>query len=128
MKNKKITIISLITLSSIIVLETGYIIYNHVQTSKELKNINTTYTNKNDKNDNTETNQIKKIDNTKDWTFNANYDTQGLAESYETKSKEKYYLKDIVVPYLNIDSDYAKSANNEIKDVYDDALKFTKEA
>lgn len=72
------------------------------------------------------TKPVEKIDNTKDWVYEASYDTNKLTSSYETNFKKKYYLKDINVPYLNINSSYAKNANNEIKRVFTNALEVYK--
>lgn len=63
----------------------------------------------------------KKIDESKPWVYDAEYCLNneekiayGLYEGEEFKSKE--YLK---VPYININSDYAKKTNEEIKAMYD---------
>lgn len=68
-----------------------------------------------------------KIDSNKDWVYAAEYEKNIEAESYTTEFEETYYASDIVVPYININSDDAKSANEEIKMVFDDAIKIFNE-
>ena len=44
--------------------------------------------------------------------------------TYSAKdSTADYYAKDITVPYININSIYANSSNNDIKKIFDDAIK-----
>lgn len=62
--------------------------------------------------------EVSKIDDKKEWVHDANYDADFDAVSYKVEDKE-YYEKDIVVPYVNIDSDYAKQVNEEIKKKFD---------
>ena len=65
---------------------------------------------------------ISKVDNTKDWVYGAEYTKNVTADSYSTYY-ETYYAKDIVVPYININSTYANSSNSDIKKIFDDAIK-----
>lgn len=69
-----------------------------------------------------ENNVISKLDNTKDWVYDAEYKKNVNADSYST-SYNTYYAKDIVVPFININSSYATISNNEIKNVFNDAIK-----
>ena len=62
-----------------------------------------------------------KIDEDKDYVYDAEYDT-GDAPSEYAVGIYTYYLKDIVVPYINIDSDGAKAANENIKTVFDELM------
>jgi hypothetical protein len=62
-----------------------------------------------------------KIDKDKDIVYDANYDNRGLASSI-IKPYGVYYLKDVVVPFINIDSSDAAIVNNEIKDIYNTLL------
>ena len=66
-------------------------------------------------------NYNREINNDKEWIYDAEYTKTVNASSYKTQSGT-YYAKDIIVPYINIKSDYATSANNEIKKVFDDAI------
>ena len=63
-----------------------------------------------------------KIDTSKDWVYPADYKKDVINDSYETQYKQKYYVKDIIVPYLNINSSDAKIMQSEIKNVYDEAI------
>lgn len=64
---------------------------------------------------------ISKVDTTKDYVYDAVYDSDDIADSYSTFHKT-FYLKDIVVPYVNIDSEDASKVNDEIKSVYNSAI------
>ncbi len=69
----------------------------------------------------------KKIDESKDYVYDAKYYENEGNKSYETPSGEKIELKDINMPYININSEDAKKANNEIKEIYDKMAKLFKE-
>ena len=64
---------------------------------------------------------VSKSDDTKDWVYDAEYTKNVTADSYSTYYKT-YYAKDIVVPYINVNSSYATTANSEIKNVFNDAI------
>ncbi|MBR3143692.1 hypothetical protein IKF12_00610 [Candidatus Saccharibacteria bacterium] len=64
---------------------------------------------------------VSKQDDSKDWVYDAEYEKDATVDSYST-TFDTYYLKDIIVPYINIDSLYAKDSNREIKSVFDDAI------
>ncbi len=66
--------------------------------------------------------QSLKIDKNKELVYDAEYISNVKSESYETHFGETYYLKDIVVPYININSDYVSNVNNEIKGVFDEVI------
>lgn len=53
--------------------------------------------------------------------YDAEYEKNVNADSYST-SYNSYYAKDIVVPFININSSYAILSNNEIKNVFNDAI------
>ena len=99
----------------------GYIIYGIVNDKDKAKDI--------------------KIDTEKEYVYVANYsydneyeefvrnkdkdeivniDYYGISVSYR---KGTQYLSDLKVPYLNIDSEYAKTANNELEKLYIDYAK-----
>ena len=63
-----------------------------------------------------------KIDEDKDYVYDAEYDTGDAPESYDIGGVATYYLKDIVVPYINIDSEAATKANENIKGIFDELL------
>lgn len=68
-----------------------------------------------------ENNVISKLDNTKDWVYDAECKKNINADSYST-DYNTYYAKDIVVPFININSSYAILSINEIKNVFNDAI------
>lgn len=70
---------------------------------------------------------IKKVDLDKDYTYNATYAIKNLASSYTNDKKTVRYLKDIVVPYVNINSDDAKSVNKEIEQLHSELISSYKE-
>lgn len=51
------------------------------------------------------------------YVYDAKYDSEGYDESY-TNSNGTVYLHDLIVPYINIDSDDAKKSNEEIEKLY----------
>ena len=64
----------------------------------------------------------KKIDESKDWVYNAEYIKENKKIYADSAKTEKYAVnsdKDLVVPYININSEYAKTVNNTIKSLYD---------
>ena len=65
---------------------------------------------------------VSKIDTTKDWVYDAKYTKNVIADSYTTQYNETYYAKDIIVPYININSSYANNSNNKIKEVFNNAI------
>ena len=105
----------------------GFVFYDKV-----LKNhINSPIENWYDKDDDFddyyyENNNVSKIDASKNWIYHATYDKNVLANSYEIAYKT-YYAKDIIVPFINIDSNDAKKVNEEIKGVFDEAINFYNE-
>ena len=52
-----------------------------------------------------------------DFTIDQFININAYSTNYET-----YYAKDIVVPYINIDSAYAKASNNNIKEIFDSVI------
>lgn len=62
----------------------------------------------------------------KGYIYNASYEYNVSKTSYTTNYNKTFYIKDIVVPYINIDSVDAKSANNEIKAVFNKAIEVYK--
>ena len=78
------------------------------------------------KTDNKESKEEKKedtikIDEDKDYVYDAEYDAGSAPEEY-TVGIYTYYLKDIVVPYINIDSEAARKTNESIKEIYNELL------
>lgn len=70
--------------------------------------------------------QSIKIDNNKELVYDANYSYKNFSnESYYSQNMNKTYtLKDINVPYININSEDASDANKEIKALFDELAEF----
>lgn len=73
--------------------------------------------------------EISKIDENEDWVYNAEYSNEELeGKSYKsTVTGTTYSLKDINLPYINIDSPDAEEANEEINKIFEAAAKIFKE-
>lgn len=72
-------------------------------------------------NDNNKTS--KKIDESKDWVYDADYLKENKKIYQDSAKTEEYAVnsnKDLIVPYININSEYAKTVNENIKALYDD--------
>lgn len=72
---------------------------------------------------NNENKVAKKIDESKPWVYDADYKNENKKIYADSKKTEEYASnssKDLVAPYINIDSDYAKEVNEKIKKLYDD--------
>jgi len=54
--------------------------------------------------------------------YDAEYEKNVESSSYETEFGEVYNVEDIEVPFINIKSDDANKANNEIRKVFDSAI------
>ena len=79
--------------------------------------------NVNESNNNNE-NSILKLDANKEWIYDANYNLPTNKESYYGDSDHTKLIKasDLVVPYININSDDAKNINQEIYKLYEDLI------
>ena len=117
-KNNVGLYVIIIVLFALLLSLVGYIIYDKTQNNNvEEKNIVDSTNTNNDTND-----SVSKIDNNKEWVYDAEYEKNVNADSYST-AFETYYAKDIVVPYINVKSSDADIFNNDIKIVFDDAIK-----
>ena len=63
---------------------------------------------------------VNKINPSKYWIYDADYEKDVLADFYLINGP--IYADDIKVPFINIDSNYASFANQEIKKVFDIAI------
>ena len=63
---------------------------------------------------------VNKINPSKYWIYDADYEKDVLADFYLINGP--IYADDIKVPFINIDSNYASKANQEIKKVFDKAI------
>lgn len=122
-RNKKVTIL-LIAIIIVLILAIGVyvglwfagnntkIINNKEEVVKEKENSKTE--------DNKAT---KKIDETKPWVYDADY-KDGKKDKIiipEYSNEEDSVLEKLIVPYININSNYAKSVNEEIRAMYEKA-------
>ena len=71
---------------------------------------------------NTTTKIIEKINNDKEFVYDATYKVNVNQESYMINDTT-YNINDYKAPFINLNSDYVKSTNDEIKKIYDDAVK-----
>ena len=62
-----------------------------------------------------------KVNKLEEFVYDANYDTRGLVQSYP-KEYGVFYLSDISVPYININSDDAHNVNKEIEGIFNNQL------
>lgn len=63
-----------------------------------------------------EENTSKKLDETKPWVYDADYGKDKAVKKVESFSSDK----DLTVPYININSEDANKANDEIKNIYEE--------
>lgn len=99
----------------------GFIVYDKVLSKND--NSNKSSTEKTE----TKTNSlVSKLDKDKDWVYAAEYEKKVTVDYYDL-NHERYYLSDVVVPYFNIDSSFAKEANEETKKVFDKAIEIYNE-
>ena len=114
MEKKNTLLYVIITILCVLVLLLGgYIVYDKLE-----KNDNELSDKKQDENTN-----VTKLDDTRDWIYDAEYEKNVTANSYTTVYNNTYYADDIKVPYINVNSEYAKKANEEIKATFDEAIR-----
>lgn len=116
--NKKVAII---ILAIVLVGLGGFAVYEGLSNISNSK--------KNDINNNTsgtegENNKSIKVDDSKDYIYQANYSSEYTNAYTEYKTnKEVIKLSDIKVPYININSYYSGYINSELKHLYVDSVK-----
>lgn len=107
-RNKKLTIV-LISLIIVLILAIGVCagLWFAGDTTKIINNSE----------EKQEQSNSKKIDETKPWVYDADY-----GKDKENKIVDDYYnfSKDVIVPYININSKDAEKINNEIKNIYEE--------
>lgn len=113
-KKNTVLYVLIVILFVLVVVLGGYIIYDKTQNDKPTTLNDTLNANTN--------NLVSKVDDAKDWVYDAEYSKNVSADSYST-GYNTYYSKDIVVPYINVKSSYADSSNSDIKNVFEDAIK-----
>lgn len=121
-KNNKLIII-IIALIVLIIAVGVYIVYDKVIKNESTVDNSQLNNNQNSNNELLGESSIK-IDDTKDWTYDANYNLPTDKESYYGYSDHSKLIsaKDLIVPYINIDSDDAKIANQEIYNLYEELI------
>ena len=72
---------------------------------------------------------LAKINEDNEWIYDAEYTKKDLeGKSYKSSvTTETYSLEDIKVPFINIDSEDANEANEELKKLFDQAVKLFEE-
>ena len=120
-KNNKGVIALLIVI--IVILSALCVLFATGTISLKSNNVDNNETNQNVIDDNNE-NNISKLDSSKEWVYDANYNLPTNKESYYGYSDHTKLISasDLVVPYINIDSDDAKKVNQEIYKLYEDLI------
>ncbi len=126
-KKNNLVVILLVIFVMISTLLAGYILYDKFLDKDKQENLNNNPTT--NPNENMDTNEsevqenkmVSKINDNKYWVYQANYPKDVKADYY-ILGTNVYYAKDIKAPYINVNSNYAKEANDEIKKAYDEAL------
>lgn len=109
--------IIIIVLAVIVLSIGGYLVYDKFINKNE-ETTTSTKNSENDKLDEIQTDErVKKIDYSKEYVYDAEYEHNATSESYST-SENTYNVSDIVVPFININSTDANSANTMIKGMY----------
>jgi len=121
-KNNKgviaLLIVIILILSALcVLLATGTISFNSNKANENEINENVNNNNNNE-------NSVSKLDESKEWVHDANYNLPTNKESYYGHSDHSKLIKasDLVVPYININSDDAKKVNQEIYKLYEDLI------
>ena len=132
MEKSKKTIIIITILIILIILLGGYIIYDKINSNSNsntnINEIEEKETSINNTNTTKETaKDTIKIYTDKEYVYDAEYTKNVSTDTYTTLYNETYNVKDIVVPYININSKYAEESNTEIKNVFDSAVNTFKE-
>lgn len=123
MKNGNTKFYILIAILVILVLLLGgYIVYDKQIKKEEMPKTSETNKETETEKENTEETFVSKQDESKDWVYDAEYEKNVLADSYKTYYNKTLYARDIVVPYINIESSYAIKANKEIKKIFNTVI------
>lgn len=117
-KNNKRGIILIVII--IVILSILYVLFATETVNLKTNNIDNNKTNQNITDINSNGNNISKLDNSKEWIYDANY-------KLPTNKEDNNYTNlinasNLVVPYINIDSADAKKANQEIYKLYEDLI------
>ena len=120
--NKGVVIVIILIIISILCFNT-YVLYERYL--YDHKNTNETVDNNIDiKNSDIDTNNDYtsiKVDSSLDYVYDADYDSEVSSDTY-TISNNTYNINDYKVPYINISSGYATTANQEIENMWNDLV------
>lgn len=118
-KNNNGLITVIIILGLLVIILGSYIVYDQFILDSNSKNDHNI---KNDTTENQESNNnknvVSKLDNNKAWIHDADYNLPTSEESYYVDLTNLISAKDLIVPYININSDDAQKANQEIYELY----------
>ena len=124
-QKNKVLIVLVIVLLFVILGLGGYIVCDKVLNKNQIENNNSNTQNYNGNSGNkNNSNLALKIDSTKDWVYNADYNLPTNKDSYYGFSDHSKLIKasDLIVPYININSSDAKKANQEIYKLYEQLI------
>lgn len=124
-QKNKVLIVLVIVLLFVILGLGGYIVYDKVLNKNQIENNNSNTQNYNGNSGNkNNSNLALKIDSTKDWVYDADYNLPTNKDSYYGFSDHSKLIKasDLIVPYININSSDAKTANQEIYKLYEQLI------
>lgn len=101
-------------------------LFSKNETKSNSNNSNTTQSDNNTSTENNTTEQSKaskKIDESKPWVYDANYGDGKEDKKISPEHSNDIYstMNKLKVPYINVNSEYAKNLNSEIKKIYDNA-------
>ena len=94
----------------------GYFLYNKFFNQDTIKNDENNVNNP----EINEQEELQKINSDEDWIYDADYNDDNDDENLE-------FTDGFKIPYINIDSEDAKKGNDEIKQLYDEAISNSKE-
>ena len=115
-KNNNGKIVILIIIVMILVLAVGIgvgLLISNKRNNNSNNSVNATETQENKQE---QTKSSKKIDESKPWVYDAEYGKDKAVKKVESFSSDK----DLTVPYININSEDANKANDEIKNIYEE--------
>lgn len=123
-KNNKLLLSLTIFLGVLVIILGGYITYDKIIKQEEINNQNNENLNNENTLDNINSGTILKLDNNKDWVYDASYNLPTNKESYYGYLDHTKLISasDLIVPYININSNDAKNVNQEIYKLYEELI------
>lgn len=120
-KNKGLVILNIILVLALISLG-GYILWDKSNQKKEEKEVTKETTVKKE-----EKKVIDKIEETRDWVYDASY-PYTVSTSHFTLDGKRFHVTDIKVPYINIKSVEIEKINKQIQDIFNQAIAIFEQA